>query len=393
MPSDNMLRYYTKKETLYLTHSFHRYPNKLVPQVVNALIKSYSKENGTVLDVFCGSGTSLVEANLLRRNCIGIDVNPLACLISKVKTTRLNVEELKLVVRQLLRDFWHSLEQSGTLADYTNKVSPIIPDFPKKMFWFQEDALISLGILKALIERVEDDAIRNFCLVAFSSIIQKCSNASSLYRLTQRRVQKKIRKTDVFKAFSEKIELMLQTMREYNEKATNSSVKILEGDARNMSLKADFIIANPLSFNFDFVNSFKLYFWWLGFDIKEVEKKVIDLKKGKNLEILGIRLVDELVEGIRKKNHRQAAALSNYYKDMQQAFRSIQESLEGRKYCCVVTSDCKVCKNSISHSKVFIELARKEGLELERKIERIVPKKALRFSNEDKVEEFLILKK
>lgn len=387
-------RYYAKKETLYLTHSFHRYPNKLIPQVVNALIKGYSKENDLVLDVFCGSGTSLVEANLLKRNCIGLDVNPLACMISKVKTTKLGLEDLKLVTQHLMRDFWHSLEQSGTLADYASKTIHDIPNFPKKEFWFQDDALTSLGVLKALVERVEDEDIRNFCLIAFSSVIQRCSNASSLYRLTLRRVQKRVRKTDVFRSFSEKVESMVQTMREYDERASDSFVKVLEADARSVNLKAGFVIANPPSFNFDFVNSFKLYFWWLGMgDIKKLDNRMIGSKRNKCLETLGMSFADQVVENVRIRDHRHAAALSNYYKDMQQVFRKVYGALESNSYCCVITSDSRVCEVPIRTPEVFVALAEKEGLVLEKRIRRIVPKKALRFAKEDKVEEILVFKK
>ncbi|MFQ6088898.1 MAG: DNA methyltransferase, partial [Candidatus Methanofastidiosia archaeon] len=60
---------------------------KLVPPLVKHLIKMYSNENDLVLANFAGSGTILVEANLLKRKSIGIDSNPLSYLLCKVKTT------------------------------------------------------------------------------------------------------------------------------------------------------------------------------------------------------------------------------------------------------------------------------------------------------------------
>src|SRR5262245_57056681 len=75
-------------KTTYLTHGLHPYPAKYIPQIPHSLIDELSVYGETVADIFCGSGTTLVEANLLGRNSIGIDANPLACLISEAKTTR-----------------------------------------------------------------------------------------------------------------------------------------------------------------------------------------------------------------------------------------------------------------------------------------------------------------
>ncbi|MEM0385786.1 MAG: DNA methyltransferase, partial [Nitrososphaeria archaeon] len=73
--------------TQYLTHTFHPYPARFIPQIPLSFIKLFTKENETVLDPMCGSGTTLVEAFLNNRNSIGNDFNPLATLITKVKTT------------------------------------------------------------------------------------------------------------------------------------------------------------------------------------------------------------------------------------------------------------------------------------------------------------------
>lgn len=64
------------KQNSYLTHNLHPYPAKFIPQIPKELIVRLSKKNNWVLDPFCGSGTSLVEARLTGRNSIGVDVNP-----------------------------------------------------------------------------------------------------------------------------------------------------------------------------------------------------------------------------------------------------------------------------------------------------------------------------
>ena len=94
-------KFYSKDESKYLTHDIHEYPHKIVPQIAKELIEKYSTEGDTVLDPFCGSGTSLLEANLLGRNVVGMDINPLACLIAKVKTTAVNKDQLNHIIQNL----------------------------------------------------------------------------------------------------------------------------------------------------------------------------------------------------------------------------------------------------------------------------------------------------
>lgn len=69
------------------THSLHRYPAKFVPQIERKLILAFSDPGDVVCDPFCGSGTTLVEAILLGRDAVGIDLNPMAVLNAKTKIT------------------------------------------------------------------------------------------------------------------------------------------------------------------------------------------------------------------------------------------------------------------------------------------------------------------
>ncbi len=76
------------------THGFHTYPAMFIPQVARRLLLTYSKKGDTICDIFCGSGTALIESRLLSRNSYGIDLNPLAIFLAKVKTTPINPQLL-----------------------------------------------------------------------------------------------------------------------------------------------------------------------------------------------------------------------------------------------------------------------------------------------------------
>src|SRR5207248_9064686 len=88
---------FSNAKTIFLTHGLHPYPAKYIPQIPNALIQELSSVGEIVADIFCGSGTTLVEALALKRNAIGVDANPLACLISEAKTTRLEESDKELL--------------------------------------------------------------------------------------------------------------------------------------------------------------------------------------------------------------------------------------------------------------------------------------------------------
>ncbi len=77
----------TRSVNQYLTHWFYPYKGKFHPQMIRALMGIIGLGPGeTVLDPFIGSGTTVLEAQLLGIDSIGVDVSPLCCLISRVKT-------------------------------------------------------------------------------------------------------------------------------------------------------------------------------------------------------------------------------------------------------------------------------------------------------------------
>lgn len=390
-------RYFDQRETQYLTHSFHPYPNKFVPQIARAAIEEFSKESDLILDPFCGSGTTLIEANMLKRNSIGVDLNPLACLISRVKVTPLETAGLKTAVKGLLENLYRNLKQKDKLDDFVGIISPEIPEFPNREYWFQEDALIGLGTLKALVNEIEEEKIKNFCLVAMSSIVKDVSNASSLYHLTKLRNPKRIGKLDVFRRFERKILAMIEAMGDYNNKVNSNSTEVHCEDARNLGNLdgIDCVITNPPIFFFDFIRCFKIFFWWLELgNILELDKKMIGTSRvNGSIRSLGIDFVDELASSIEEEDMSAAVALSKYYLDMKGIFDEIYRLLKDDGYCCLRASDSKLHGNTIRCPDVFCELAEQAGFRMVNRIERVVPKKSTIFVNSDKVEEFLIFKK
>ncbi|MFL5346779.1 MAG: DNA methyltransferase [Hyalangium sp.] len=86
-------------------HSMCSYLGCFPPEVPRRVLEKYVPERGLVVDPFCGSGTTLVEAQLSKRKCIGVDLNPLAIAIATAKVQRVEVDAVKARLRELARGF------------------------------------------------------------------------------------------------------------------------------------------------------------------------------------------------------------------------------------------------------------------------------------------------
>ena len=108
------------RDASYATHGYHRYPAKFIPQLVESLIKTYSREGDLVLDPMGGCGTTLVEAKLNGRNSVGIDVNKVAVLIARAKTQPIQQKFLEERNQVLLK----KVIRSQTPVSYTHLTLP-----------------------------------------------------------------------------------------------------------------------------------------------------------------------------------------------------------------------------------------------------------------------------
>ena len=56
-------------------HRLHPYLGKFIPQLVEVFLKHYFKKGESILDPFMGSGTTLIESNVLGMNSTGIEIS------------------------------------------------------------------------------------------------------------------------------------------------------------------------------------------------------------------------------------------------------------------------------------------------------------------------------
>src|ERR1051325_3040399 len=102
-----------RSETSYLTHSYHTYPAKFIPQLAARLISENSNIGDLICDPFMGSGTTLVEAIVNHRRAYGTDINPVAVLITRAKTTTIEPQYLETKILSLKGKIKHHLMDEG----------------------------------------------------------------------------------------------------------------------------------------------------------------------------------------------------------------------------------------------------------------------------------------
>lgn len=209
-------------KTSYLTHGIHPYPAKFIPQIPNALIQELSSVGDTVGDIFCGSGTTLVEALTLKRNAVGIDANPLACLVSRAKTNFISVEGLAAVRELAARARSAADDLASTQGDDLFAVAAFRsgawrPDPKVVDFWFLPHVVEELAECLQWCRNLSDMQAQGLALVAFSSIVVTVSRQDSDTRYVRR--EKNLPPGEVFKRFARALEQSAHMCQEFTELA------------------------------------------------------------------------------------------------------------------------------------------------------------------------------
>ena len=171
-------------DTQYGTHGIHTYVAAMIPALARRLVDQYVPPRGVVLDPFCGGGSVIVEAIASGRQAVGRDVNDLAILISKAKTTRIEDEgAAKRVVERIVATVARKGHQppllEGNLA-----------------FWFKPEHTIALNALRHAIDTHIglDNPLLPFIQVVFSATVRDVSltyrNEVRLRRMTPEEIDR-----------------------------------------------------------------------------------------------------------------------------------------------------------------------------------------------------------
>ncbi|MFA6306938.1 MAG: transcriptional repressor LexA [Patescibacteria group bacterium] len=378
---------YKGEKTKSYTHGIHTYPAMFIPQVARRLLENYSQAGEIICDIFCGSGTALVESKLLGRDAYGIDLNPLAIFLAKAKTTPIDPAELT-------KEYFKLLAKIERVEDAEIKK----PNFNNIDFWFKEKVIIQLAKIKQAILRIKDENIRNYFIVSFSETARLSSNTKNgefkLVRIKKEKLENY--SPDVLGIFKKKTEANIKGMTEfYKDVNKKARTKIIYGDSsKTNDIKdnsIDCIITSPPYGDSRTTVAYgqfsRLSAQWI--DIFEdpnkasgVDNELLGGRATKTLEhALDSKYLKDSLNKIAKIDEKRAKDVLSFYIGLNDCLRQAYKILKSKKYFCLVVGNRLVKQVRIPTDFIIAELGEKIGFTCEDVFVRNIPGKRMPIKN------------
>ncbi|MEN3334869.1 MAG: hypothetical protein V7641_4234 [Blastocatellia bacterium] len=391
---------FENSNTLYASHGLHAYAAKCPPQLVRYGLQYYSSPRETVLDPMVGSGTTLVEARLMGRNSIGFDIDPLACLIAKVKSSVLpdnKIEDpFKSIVKKFERDLKSWLATTNHSTALKKRLQP--PEFSGRDYWFAQDISVRLALLAYYIaaEPMKDD-IRDFFWVAFSSLILAKTSVASARDIVHSRPHywEHAETPNVIAKFKSRVQIMRKQMIQFADLCRRSSdVKVVTrlGDARRIRRRdesVDLIFTSPPYVTaLDYPRAHFLAVAWmeqiLGVSLSEYRKHGQAYIGSERLIPSGDFLIDQQIGNfdltcstlgrLAKRSEKHAKLTQRYFLDMYDTLAEMHRVLKLGRHAILVVCPSHIRKIAVPTQTIFIEMCDALGFKLKQQCTRSISK-------------------
>ena len=350
---------FRQADTKQFSHGYHTYPAMMIPQIARRLIHLHGKKAKTLLDPFCGSGTSLVEASLTPhiKNAYGFDLNPLAVLIAKVKTTPIKTERLGEALNKILR--------------YTKHNG--LPSFKNLEFWFKPEAIEKLAMLKTAINKIEDNDVKDFFLVTFSETVRNVSNTRNgefkLYRMPEKSLSK--HNPQVFREF-ERIALKnIKGMKEYNKARKKTMIKQEVFSSMNKlpidKESVNLIVTSPPYGDSRTTVAYgqfsRLASQWLDYhDSNSLDNRLLGGKATKNLDVkINSPTLKTIIGQIAIRDENRAREVLSFYEDFDECVKQLNEVMAKKGFVCFVVGNRTVKGVNVLTDKIMSEMFMAHG--------------------------------
>ncbi|PKP61025.1 MAG: hypothetical protein CVT88_01275 [Candidatus Altiarchaeales archaeon HGW-Altiarchaeales-1] len=387
----------TIKDTSYITHGYYTYPAKFIPQLAARLIKEHSNENDIVIDPFMGSGTTIVEAIINNRIGIGTDINNIAYLLAKVKTTPIKTAELLQEFSNIEFDLQNRL--NGQYDYFLKKALKVVPQKDRIDYWFKPKQKEKLSIIFARILEVKNNDIRNFFLVAFAQILKSCSIWLQKSVKPTRNQNKKI--YEPLTLFLNQSKKMIKRHFEF-DKILNPKIKqnidkyrvVKCDDSRNLPCeknKATLIVTSPpYVTSYEYADLHQLPSLWFGYlsNLAEFRKKFIgSAYKDRERIDLKSSLAEEIVTQLGE--NKKGREVKNYFADMLETFFEMKRVLKKGGRACIVIGNTQFQGVNILNAEVFQEQFENIEFKTHNIINREIPSKMLPSTRDSETGQFV----
>ena len=351
-----------------LTHGYHRYPAKFSPQIVKKLLIDYTEPGETVVDPFGGCGTTLVEAKILGRKSIGLDINPVAKLITQTKVTPIKPSRLQSARRRFL------VNQKKTKAARLKHHQRID-------YWFDKKTVKELDRIYASIQKITDPTVKRFFLCAFSHILKNCSRW--LMKSIKPTIDKRKNLPSPLTTFLFHLDVMIKRNESFygalnDQNHSTVEAKMYRRDStKKMPIhteSVDLIVTSPpYVTSYEYADLHQLSLLWFGDDLKNFKRwknytheydsfrktfigTSIKKKAQHNIGLLcKSPLANSIVSKIQKRDPSLAVDVANYYIDMERVFCEMHRILKRNGKACIIIGNTKLRDVDIQNAQVAAE--------------------------------------
>jgi DNA modification methylase len=388
------------QDSAYASHNFHSFPAKFPPQLPRNFITGLTKPGDTILDPMAGSGTTVLEAYLTDRRCIGFDIDPLALLLTQVKVTPFSPYQIRKMGHEIVLNARRALrEQTAFLMQSLNQQwDEGTKDFVD--YWFAPETQLELMALKIEVEKITDLSIRSFFRLIFSSIIITKSGGVSLARdLAHTRPHRaKLVYTpsgeilmghDLVELKSDRLEYVTKILRspvvEFEKRVQKNVASVHElpqgrflpqiqvGNAQALPLPAnsiDLIVTSPpyASNAIDYMRAHKFSLVWFDYPIQELGQQRGKYIGGESITHITFEPLPDntrsLVESISNLDTRKGQVLHRYYSEMTHVLREKFRVLKPGKAAIVVVGSSVMRGKDTETAVCLADIGRQIGFQV-----------------------------
>jgi methylase of polypeptide subunit release factors len=360
----------------------HPFPARMAPGIVLDVLASESKPI-RVLDPMMGSGTVLAVARAYGHFAQGVDIDPLAVLLTRVWTTAVDIRG----VERKSADVLERARRDSRIRPMRDSY-PINSDSETREFvryWFDDHARRQLASLSRAINAVRDNRIRDALWCAFSRlIITKQAGASLAMDLSHSRPHKAFDRAPIkpFDKFIDAVRLVLKNCIKHNQLDRGPATKISLGDARCLPIGSgtiDLVLTSPPYLNaIDYMRCSKFSLVWMGYNVRELS--------GIRTDSVGTECGDQQAcenESVRKViaalnlsstlSARHEAVLAHYIEDMKNSIDEVARVLAPTGKAIYVVGENTVRGTFIPNAKIVSAIAELAGLKVDTRRERLLP--------------------
>jgi DNA modification methylase len=339
--------------------AFHWYPGRFVAHVPGVLIARLTPDAGRVLDPFCGSGTTLLEAKRFGREAVGIDVNPAACLMASAKLASYHPQTFDAWRRAVVATVQEDAVFGFGWHDWTELERSAVPNYDENARWYHPRTLRELSAIWRALKRWPSAEYSVVGDAAFSSIlIGCCSQQKDWGWVCDNVAPKTFVEHDAIARFGAALEAwaMGQTAFEQTRHHQELPVDVVCADAaRHLERYEDgcfdAVVTSPPYLNMtDYVRSQRLSFLWF-------ERWNFDAARGSEI-------------GARYKRTRKES-LNNFVDEMALVARQMARVTRRGGFCAMVAGESPHHPRWLHRYESVLEQA---GFTIEQRLSRSLPR-------------------